>query len=175
MTFTQDWFSSRIPVWEEVVKPVFKDKPVRALEIGSFEGRSAIWINDNLLSHPESSLLCVDIWENPVRKTTFLENTKDRPKIDHIQTPALEFLSNNFEHFDFVYIDADHTAKTVLLQSRLIWPFIAEGGVLAFDDYMYYCKGNNSPPKEGIDTFLSIYNKELELLSKGLQVIVRKC
>jgi len=174
MTFTQDWFSHNIPNWEKFLVPIFKDEPVRALELGSFEGRSAIWINDNLLTDPHSTLLCVDSWSNPKWKVTFDHNTKAYSKIASVQSPAVQFLCNNFHKFDFVYIDADHYAKSVLLQAQLIWPYLNKGGVLIFDDYQYRCEGNDSPPKAGIDAFLNIYEKELSLLHLGSQAIILK-
>ena len=40
----------------------FKDKPCHALEIGSYLGESAVWFAENILTHPESTLLCLDAW-----------------------------------------------------------------------------------------------------------------
>lgn len=34
-----------------------------AVQIGSFEGGSALWFAEHLLKHPESSMVCVDTWE----------------------------------------------------------------------------------------------------------------
>jgi hypothetical protein len=34
--------------------------PTKALEVGSFEGRSALWMLENLLTHPDSTLTVVD-------------------------------------------------------------------------------------------------------------------
>lgn len=33
------------------------------VQIGSFEGGSALWFAQHLLKHPESSMVCVDTWE----------------------------------------------------------------------------------------------------------------
>src|SRR5206468_651218 len=42
--FTQNWFTDRIIYWSELLKE-FKGKPdVNYLEIGTFEGRSALWM-----------------------------------------------------------------------------------------------------------------------------------
>ena len=40
-----DWFSQHIPVWTEVLAPLLAaTDPIHVLEIGSYEGRSAVWI-----------------------------------------------------------------------------------------------------------------------------------
>lgn len=59
MTFTSDFFKGNIPNWERWLAP-FKGQPVTALEIGSYEGRSACWLLENILTHPDARLLCVD-------------------------------------------------------------------------------------------------------------------
>jgi hypothetical protein len=47
-TFTVDWFSRHLPVWNEVLMPL-RGRPLRALEIGCFEGAATTWLLDNVL------------------------------------------------------------------------------------------------------------------------------
>lgn len=48
--FTKDWFSWAPPVWEQLVPMLPESGTFRTfLEIGSFEGRSAIWIAENMM------------------------------------------------------------------------------------------------------------------------------
>src|SRR5215212_4787789 len=60
-TDSDDWFSRNLPEWRELLLSLNR-KPCRLLEIGSYEGRSSFWMVDNLLSHRDSSLTCVDSW-----------------------------------------------------------------------------------------------------------------
>jgi predicted O-methyltransferase YrrM len=61
LRFSYDWFSTRIPQWERQVAGRFAGKPgLRFLEIGSFEGRSACWLLQNVLTDPSVRLTCVD-------------------------------------------------------------------------------------------------------------------
>jgi hypothetical protein len=53
-----DWFSANIFYWEQIVNKISK---IKYLEIGSFEGRSTVFIKE--LSNLET-LVAVDIWEN---------------------------------------------------------------------------------------------------------------
>ncbi len=58
--FTKDWFNWAPQVWEQLI-PMLPER--RAfLEIGSFEGRSAVWIIENMMN-PGDWIDCVDTWE----------------------------------------------------------------------------------------------------------------
>jgi hypothetical protein len=35
-------------------------RPVNFLELGSYEGRSTVWMLESLLTHPQSHITCVD-------------------------------------------------------------------------------------------------------------------
>ena len=61
--FTQDWFSWAPAVWEQLI-PLLPERK-KFLEIGSFEGRSATWIIENMLDNEAvpGSVLCIDTWE----------------------------------------------------------------------------------------------------------------
>lgn len=60
--FTQDWFSHNIPVWEQLATLLPQGQERSFLEIGSFEGRSAVWIIENMMN-PGDWIDCVDTWE----------------------------------------------------------------------------------------------------------------
>jgi methyltransferase family protein len=57
--FTEDWTEHRTELWAHVMQP-YVGVPVRMLEVGSFEGRSAAWFLDNVLTHPDAHIVCVD-------------------------------------------------------------------------------------------------------------------
>lgn len=73
MDFTSDWHSLHIPIWQEHFGD-FDGRPVRCLEIGSHEGRSAVWMAQRLLSHPSATLTCIDPWPNPAAEQRFDAN-----------------------------------------------------------------------------------------------------
>ena len=66
--FTTDWFSPNIPQWESLFTATGwdPDQPKTVLEIGSFEGRSTLWILERLLRHPDSRIHCIDTFEGGV-------------------------------------------------------------------------------------------------------------
>ena len=70
--FSTDWFTNqnRIPLWEKMLRP-FKGKPdIHYLEVGVYEGRSAIWMLENILTHPSSTLTGIDIFPGDLQKDT---------------------------------------------------------------------------------------------------------
>jgi hypothetical protein len=58
--FTKDWFAWAPEVWKQLI-PLLPERK-SFLEIGSFEGRSAVWIIENMMN-PGDWIDCVDTWE----------------------------------------------------------------------------------------------------------------
>ncbi|KXZ46234.1 hypothetical protein GPECTOR_45g104 [Gonium pectorale] len=62
--FSVDWMTPHQPVWLQHVVPRFAGRPgVRVLEIGCWEGRSALWMLQHVADHPSSGVVCVDPFE----------------------------------------------------------------------------------------------------------------
>ena len=63
-TSSQDWFTHHIPILEPYIDNLLSKLPAgrapRALEIGSWEGRSAVYILTKLCNTPDSLLVCID-------------------------------------------------------------------------------------------------------------------
>jgi predicted O-methyltransferase YrrM len=186
--FSKDWFSNNIPRWEKHLKKLIKtgkNNPLKALEIGSFEGRSAIWTLENILVHPDSKITCIDNYNSitssrkrNISKQRFLQNTKkfgnkvslvEEDSRDALKTP--ELLN---KQFDFIYIDASRHSKNVLEDAILSLPLLKVGGYIVFDDYTSSKEHDYSCPKKGIDTFLDIFHDEMKVENTSWQVIARK-
>ena len=69
LEYPEDYVSREVLHWERALAG-FKGKRVRALEIGSFEGRSAVWFLENVLTHEESTIVCID---------SFLDYSREPP------------------------------------------------------------------------------------------------
>jgi predicted O-methyltransferase YrrM len=183
--FTTDWFTPRIGQWKGHVRPCLPEGPVSWLELGSYEGRSAIWTLENFLQHPESSILCVDGWFGEYEKI-FNKNREAHPerhKITKMKGDATEKLiwlcSREEIKFDGIYLDADHNGKSVLIQSALCSRLLKSGGVLIIDDYPLaldprYNKEWDKPIKTGADAFLDMWGHEFEKLHHSWQIILKK-
>ena len=66
--FTTAEFSHNAWHWPSTLKD-FKDKPnLRYLEIGVFEGRSLLWMLENILTHPSSAATAIDMFPGDLEK-----------------------------------------------------------------------------------------------------------
>jgi len=177
--YTQDWLSTKIPLWNRYLKDL-KGKPgVRFLEIGSFEGRSAIWFAQNILTGPDSSITCVDLFGD--RLDQFFDHNVAvsgvAGRVHKMKGKSQEVLRTipRQAMFDFVYVDGCHLATCTLADTVLSWDLLKVGGVMAFDDYPI---NTLLPPVErpgvGVDAFLAAFAPHVEILEKGYELVLRK-
>lgn len=196
--FTTDWFSWSPPVWSQIVHQLPSRK--RFLEIGSFEGRSSVWLIENAIEEG-GDLFCVDTWEGGEEHKAQghdMSAVEDRfhtnitlalatvyPKKINVQSfrdTSLNVLSallsttpESRDLFDFIYIDGSHQAPDVITDACMAWPLLKVGGVMVFDDYGW---GEPLPathkPKLAIDAFVDIYKERLHLIHKSYQLIIQK-
>jgi Methyltransferase domain len=177
--FTTNWFTPHIRVWEEILKEFSGKADLRYLEIGVFEGRSFIWMLENVLTHPSARLTAVDVFADDL-EDRFVNNIKKSgfgDKVEILKGKSQEMLRQlPRESYDIIYIDGSHRAKHVFLDAALSWDLLKHGGLLIFDDYLWNI--NLFPvdliPKGTIDNFLMAFGEEMELVHQGYQLIVRK-
>ena len=196
-TFTQDWFSHNIPVWEQLATLIPGEAGKRTfLEIGSFEGRSMVWIVENMMSDCEA-LDCIDTWEGSEEHSAetvqgiedrfeynrqlvidrFPERIVDVHKGTSIQHLAHWLVEAPEDHptFDFIYIDGSHTAKDVLTDACMAWPLLKQGGLMVFDDYLWgESRDILHRPRLAVDFFVNIFAESLDIVHIGHQFVVRK-
>lgn len=173
---------------------------LKFIEIGSYEGQSAIWFCRNLLTGEGSELTCIDTWaggedmplvEDDSLLKTFLKNTQPwDAKIDCIRQRSEDALVKfQKETFDFAYIDGSHTATSVISDSVLVWRLVKPGGLVVWDDYLWELSPEVYPtpltnyqmqrihllrPKMAVDSFLACYEGRYKLIAQEWQVCVKK-
>lgn len=192
MEFTNDWFhdNGTDKVFEKFVVPQLAHRPVRWLEIGSFEGRSAVWSLENFLQHACGSLICVDPWEGWSLEAydRFLRNleeaggtAKTSVHRDYAMDALTEFRAYSCDRqnnwLDGAFIDGNHEAKDALQEGLLCWDLLKPGGILVFDDYIWEWEaehGNQVPVAVGIDAFLAVVAPWSKVLHKDRHVVVEK-
>jgi len=179
--FSTDWVSRHSAVWARLLAQL-KGKPdIHALEVGSFEGRSALWFLENVLTDPSSTITCIDIWVSDYEKT-FDENIKayGQPrKVIKIKNRSDEALRKLKAHsYDFIYIDGSHFAKDVLVDAVLAWELLKPGGIMIFDDYNQAGLRSwlvvNQTAKIAIDAFIKVFSPYSELIYKDYQLALKK-
>lgn len=167
-----DWHTPHVPLWRAMLAPLV-GQPVRALEVGSYEGRSAHWLLANVFTHPSASLTCIDMFEDDERKRRFADNA---PRARMHAGPSSLWLPYLFDErgpcsHDFVYIDGSHDAHDVLLDAALALELVRVGGLLAFDDYVW---GGGDGPKRAVDALFACNTDRLEVLHVGAQAWFRR-
>ncbi len=166
LRFSSDWFTGNIPIWTEHLAR-FRGKPsLQFLEIGSFEGRSACWLLQNILTNPSSKLTCIDLFpskgqvseehrdifiHSPTLRDAIPKNVSSEENFDH-NIKAL-----HAEHrvikckgdskyvlrtlpsrtYHCIYIDGSHRAPNVLRDMILCWDLLTDDGVMVLDDYLW--------------------------------------
>ena len=177
-TFTNSWHSQHEPVWRSIVLPRLPAGKRRWIDLGSFEGQSALWILGNALRDGDE-LICCDIWPDVKVERLFDENTKDTP-IVKVKQDAFVFLLDQVGRgmsATCVYVDAGHHARSVLEQATLSWRLLPVGGILIFDDYRWKHpphKAGRLPPGLAIDAVIKCYATESILLHLGAQAVIQK-
>jgi predicted O-methyltransferase YrrM len=175
--FTTDWVSDNTASWA-VHLAEFKGRPgVRALEVGSFEGRSAIWFAEHVLTGPGSTLTCVDVFGE--RLDEFFDHNVAvagvEARVRKLTGRSQQVLRNlpDDETFDFIYVDGCHLATCALVDIVLSWDRLEDGGLLIIDDYEWEGPALDRP-KMAVDAFLEIFGPHLEVVEKSYQVTLRK-
>jgi hypothetical protein len=168
----------------------FKDRKVDFLQLGAYTGDATKWMFENVLTNSESTLVDVDTWEGseePIHNSFDWKNVEDfydeknsqwlgESRLFKKKMTTDEFFASNDKQFDFVYVDADHTAMSVLRDGINAYKSLKVNGVLAFDDYLWTL-GNGDvmkDPKPAIDALLLFYQKRCSVIEVGTQVWLRK-
>jgi predicted O-methyltransferase YrrM len=184
-----NWFAST-PAQENFSNFLshLKDRPnLNFLQLGVYTGDATVWLMENVITHDSSTLTDVDTWKGSDEEAhhtmdfdRIFEFYRDRtskynPRLGWFRGTTMEFLRYDEEQYDFIYIDADHTAVGVLLDAELSWDLLRPKGILAFDDYQWSDgKGDAYRPMPGINSFLDRHKNELDVVHSGWQLWVIK-
>lgn len=190
--FTNDWFSWAPGVWEQLIPTLPERRSI--LEIGSFEGRSTVWLLEHMLDDG-GRIDCIDTWGGGEEhtdvdmvaverrfdrnvsaareKTHFKRQVRKMRGTSREQMPTL--MVSRLSNYDFIYIDGSHVARDVLTDACMAWTMLKPGGIMVFDDYVW---GDPRDilhrPKVAIDAFVNIFAEELDIVFTGYQLGVRK-
>ena len=178
-SFSQDYVFDRSPLWTQHLSELRGKEDTHLLEVGSYEGRSAIWFLDHVLTHPSSTITCVDLFPSQMAEIRFDHNiavsgcSSRVTKVKGRSQKVLKLLRE--DSYNIIYIDGSHRAVDVQADASLSWPLLKRGGIIIFDDYHWNLEQPiEDRPQTAIDNFLSDFRSQLEILHKGYQVIVRK-
>lgn len=174
--FSNTWFLQAASYWPVLFRKIGWNplRPSVIVEIGSFEGRSACWILENLMHSPESRLYCIDTFEGSMEHSPgqlqnlharFTGNIALTGKQGQVQVCAgrsddmlLKLIAQGLQA-DFIYVDGSHQAADVLTDAVLSWKLLKPGGLLIFDDYLWPINQDRPlmNPKMAIDAFVNCH------------------
>ena len=182
-----DAFSPNINMWKKfILKNKLHKKELNYLEIGVFEGRSSVFILENL---PYSKCDFVDPFQeySELTKSTgqkefskiydnFINNIegfKDRAKVHRMTSDT--FFKNNSISFDLIYIDGSHYGPDVYKDSVNSFKILNQKGHIIFDDFLwFFFKKIEENPLGGIFEFLIKNKKDVKIKYVGTQLIIQK-
>jgi predicted O-methyltransferase YrrM len=184
-----DAYDINVVLWCDTFSRNFsRTDPVRILEVGSWEGRSSLFL---LTYFNQGQLTAVDTWEggdehqdSEVRDLTGLESRFDAnlascatrlTKRKGSSLQVLPQLLDEGQQFDVIYVDGSHFADDVLADGINAWRLLKQGGVLIFDDLLWAgFPRARANPAWAIKVFLKYFNGEYTILNTYSQIILRK-
>lgn len=178
--FTADWFSHNIPAWDKIASHLHEEfgNDLCCLEVGAWEGRSAIYALDNLVGNGQ--LTVIDQFRSPDAHQRYVANINQNKKKDQVRTlkglsiVEMSMLLSEKKKFHFIYIDAGKTSVDNLVNLIIGERLLSVGGIMIVDDYGWDKDADPKLcPKMGIDFF-----KQVSLLSdvfaEGYQMVFKK-
>jgi predicted O-methyltransferase YrrM len=185
--FTSDWLTEKILPWFEILRPL-RETAVEVLDVGSYEGRSAVAFLSYL---PHSRVSCIDTFRSDEVFWSQADSSSVEEKFDRNMAPycnrvrkiknraatALDQLATDGAEFDVIYLDAGKRRDWVYSLTALAWPLLRTGGILIWDDLTWgESKGRPSEerPGDAIRLFRQTFATCLEVLHEDKQLIARK-
>ena len=187
---------SKYPVWfTPFANPNFEkhlmryaNKPnLKFLQLGTFTGDASVWLLDNVLTNQTSILYDVDTWRGSDEKAhevfdfddVHLEYRRKTSKYNNVSSHEMDTVTFMAERrantYDFIYIDADHSAAGVISDAIHAWRVLKPGGLMAFDDYKWeHEDGELYMPIKAVDFFLWAFSNQLKVIDINQQVWVEK-
>jgi len=198
--FTEEWFTDD---GLSTINHINPNDELHFLEIGSFEGKSTVWFLENFLKNPKSTITCIDPWLNygqgidslnsygldtsPWKfgemkiKEKFLHNIiesgqSDKVKIiQDLSDQALPNLITQNKKYDLIFIDGNHVAPYVLMDSVMSWSLLKLNGYMLFDDYTWGLDREITlRPKKSIDSFCEIFGGYFEDVHSNYRKIIKR-
>ncbi len=174
--FAYDWFTTKAPpLYHHLRDQSFS----RILEIGVFEGRSALFFAEMF---PDAHLTLVDVFvhfmghEQPY-EINFDKNMEPLTgRFTKIKGSSAAVLSDQLtnQSYDFIFIDADHGVGGVLIDAILSWRLLEIGGYILFDDYDWFKEEASGATRQGMNFFIDLIQGCFETVHADRQVLLKK-
>lgn len=187
-THNRAWFLQS-NLYRQLLKFVKPKEKHTILEIGSYEGLSACYFSDTILSHPESTLDCVDPYlrftnndhanllnstqTEKMCRANIAKSAHGTKVTLHTVTSDAYFKSNS-KQYDFIYIDGCHLPEYIDRDMENSWNILHKQGIMWMDDYLGGPKGDDSI-KRTMEVWMKRHAGEFVVVWKAYQLALRKC
>ncbi len=178
---SKKWFTNNLYF---IKKNLANTKIKNLLEIGSYEGRSALFFLDLFKI---TKISCVDTWSGSDEhkdinfhaiENNFDLNTKsfkEKKTLLKFKMTSDEFFKQNKNKFDFIYVDGDHAKDQVYKDLINSWSILNSNGFLLIDDYMWwYFKDLKKNPASAVNSFINKYFDQVRKIVIWHQVLLQK-
>lgn len=186
LKLSHHWFKLHVPFWlERFADFQMTNRPIKAMEIGCWEGLSSYFTLKNL---PMAQLTSVDTWEgsDEHQGTEFLITIEQKfdfntsafkDRLTKFKGTSYSFFNTNPEpeSFDMIYVDGSHHADDVMIDVIKSFQLLKKGGLMIFDDYVwkFYPRVNDNPAA-AINAFLKLKKGQFKLLHVYAQLMIQK-
>ena len=182
-----DAFTSNINTWNSYFKK-FKliNKNINYLEIGSFEGRSSVFVLERLKNAKCTFVDPFSSYDEMFESTgqnnfdqiynNFSKNIKNfENRCNVFRETSDIFFSKNKLNFDLIYIDGSHFSLDVYNDAINSFKFLNKGGYIIFDDIFFNHFGSmDENVLGGVVKFLKEKKKSVKIKYLSNQLVVRK-
>ena len=128
------------------------EQKLNVLVLGGYEGRSTVWLSNQLLKHDDSQMHIIGAFRGTYEQKEQYWSYNDLEQLFRYHTyfskyyyklntiplestqVLLETLSDPDIKFDVIYVDGEHDLKSVLTDAILGYNLLADNGLLIFDD-----------------------------------------
>ncbi len=149
----QNWFGRTFREFTRSALP-FKGQPIVYCEIGCWKGDSAVWVCEEILSHPEARGIGIDPYpddfkrgSNDDAKAIAASRLAKFPQWSWIYAKSQDALRVwSGPKIDLLYLDGSHISHDVVMDWCFAFPLLKKGSTVIFDDW-----GVSRRKKDGLD------------------------
>lgn len=174
-----DWFSRNINIWNKLLRNL---EEIDYLEVGTFEGRSAIFVGK---LNNTKKITCVDHFEGSdehkeINFDVVFANCKKNlstlnVKNDLIKSKSNDFFKNNKKKFNVIYIDGSHFYNDLKQDFENSFNCLEKKGLLICDDFFwFFYKEKEKNPAKALLECADKYKKELKIIFINKQIIFKR-
>lgn len=182
-----DAFTPNINMWRSFfTKKKLLKKKLKYLEIGSFEGRSSVFVLENLQNSDCFFVDPFEVYEELTESTgqtnlnkiyeNFLQNIdKFQNRTTVFKGTSDSFFNQNENKFDLIYVDGSHFGEDVYRDAVNSFNVLNDKGYIIFDDFFwFFFETVDDNPLGGIFKFLVEQKKYIKTIYVSNQLIIQK-